>query len=117
MGEERLTGKARLRLVLLCGEIVSAAQQIEVVAGTIAAHLVRQFNKAQVHSAAGSLREGGFTSRLHVPLYSQGPPHCEPFLQPLAVRFPSARPIRCWLLRYSCTKAPFRYIKEGVTLP
>ena len=67
-----LAGKAHLRLVLLGGEIVGAAQEIEIVAGTIAAHFVHQLDKAQVHGAAGRRDEGGFTSRLHIPLYSEG---------------------------------------------
>ena len=40
MREERLTGKAGLRFVLLGGEIVRAAEEFEVVAGTAAAHFV-----------------------------------------------------------------------------
>ena len=59
-GEEWFAGKARLRLVLFRREIVSAAQQIEIVARTIAAHLVRRFDKAQIYSPSRSLRYGGF---------------------------------------------------------
>ena len=40
MREERLAGKAGLRFVLLGGEIVGAAEKVEVVAGTIAADFV-----------------------------------------------------------------------------
>jgi hypothetical protein len=61
MREEWLTGKARLRLMLLGGEIVSAAEEFEVVARTVAAHFVYQFDKAQVHGATGRLGDDRFT--------------------------------------------------------
>ena len=74
MGKVGLAGEARLRLVLLGGEIVGAAQEVEIVARTVAAHLVHQLDKAQIHRAAGRLRYGRFTSRFHIPLYSEGRP-------------------------------------------
>ena len=46
MREERFAGKARLRFVLFGGEIVGAAKKFEVVAGTVAADFVDQFDKA-----------------------------------------------------------------------
>src|SRR5271163_2440493 len=92
MGEKRLAGEASLRLVLLCREIIGTAQELEVVARTVAAHLVHQLHKAQIHSPPRSLRDGGFTSRVHIPLYSDQPPNCEPFLRNAGGRFPIARP-------------------------
>jgi hypothetical protein len=61
MRKKRLAGKARLRLVLFGGEIVSAAEKFEVVAGTVAAHFIYQFDEAQVHGATGRLRDDRFT--------------------------------------------------------
>ena len=49
MREERLAGEARLRLVLLGGEIKGAAEKFEVVAGAVPAHFVHQLDKAQVY--------------------------------------------------------------------
>ena len=56
-----LAGKARLRFVLLGGEIVGAAKELEVVAGTVAAHFVQQLDKAQIDGAPRGLADGGLT--------------------------------------------------------
>ena len=55
MRKERLAGKARLRFVLLGGEIVGAAQQLEIVAGTVAAHLVRSARQSANPQCGGQL--------------------------------------------------------------
>ncbi len=65
MREERLAGKARLRFVLLGGEIVGAAKEFEVVAGTVAANFVGQLDKAQVDGTARFGADGGFGRGLH----------------------------------------------------
>ena len=49
--EERLAREARLSFVLLGGEIVGAAEEFEIVAGTIAADLVHQLDEAQINGA------------------------------------------------------------------
>jgi hypothetical protein len=53
MRKERLAGEASLGLVLLGGKIVSAAEELEVVARAVPAHLVHEFNEAEIDSAAG----------------------------------------------------------------
>ena len=46
-----LAGKANLALVVFGGEVVGAAKQVEIVAGAVLAHLVDQFDEAQVDGA------------------------------------------------------------------
>ena len=69
MREVRLAGKAGLRLVLLGGEIVGAAEEFEVVAGAVAAHFVDQLDEAQVHCATSCLGDGGLTRGFHKQFY------------------------------------------------
>ncbi len=69
MRKIRLAGKARLRLVLLSGEIVGAAKEFEIVAGTVAADLVHQLDKAQINRAPCSRSDAGFSGRVHVGAY------------------------------------------------
>ena len=69
MRQVRLAGKARLSLVLLGGEIVGAAQEFEIVAGTVAAHFVQQLDKAQINRAPCSRSDAGFSGRVHVGAY------------------------------------------------
>ncbi len=64
-----LAGKAHLRFVLFGGEIVGAAEELEVVAGAAAADFVHQLDEAQVHGAARREADGrfghGFHGRFH----------------------------------------------------
>ena len=65
MREERFAREARLRLVLLGGEIVRAAEKFEVVARTIAAHLVHQLDKAQIDGTPCGWRNRRFRGGFH----------------------------------------------------
>ena len=66
MREVRLAGKAHLRFVLLGGEIVGAAEESEIVAGTVLAHLVQQLGETHIHGPPGRDADHGFAERIHV---------------------------------------------------
>src|SRR5579863_2261584 len=65
MRQERLAGKTCLGLVLLGGKVISAAEELHVVAGTVLADFVHKLDKAQVHCAAGGLGYRGFSGWIH----------------------------------------------------
>ena len=65
MREVGLAGKARLRLVLLGGEIVGAAKEVEIVAGAILAHLVQQLDEAHINGAPRRDANRRFARRVH----------------------------------------------------
>ena len=69
MRQVGLAGKARLRLVLLGGEIVGAAQKVEIVAGTVLAHLVEQFAETHVNGAPRRDADRRFAGRVHCYVY------------------------------------------------
>ena len=60
-----LAGEARLRFVLLGGEIVGAAKKIEIVARAIVAHLVQQLDEAQIDGAPRRDANRRFAERVH----------------------------------------------------
>ena len=64
-----LAGAARLRLVLLGGEIVGAAQEFEIVARPVAMHLVGQLDEAQVHRAPRGDADDRIARRVHISLF------------------------------------------------
>ena len=63
--EVRLAGKAELRLVLLGGEVVRAAEEIDVVAGPILAHFVDELDEPQIDGAPRADTHRGFSYRVH----------------------------------------------------
>ena len=65
MGKERLARQARLGLMLFGGEIVSAAEELEVVARTVAADLVHQLDETKVNGAAGGFGNRRFRCGFH----------------------------------------------------
>ena len=65
MREVGLARKPRLRLVLLGGEIVGAAQKFEVVAGAVPAHLVHQLDEAQIDGTPCGWRNRRFRGWFH----------------------------------------------------
>jgi hypothetical protein len=82
MAQVGFAGEANLPAMMFRGEIVGPAQQREVVSGTIPAHLINQFDEAQVHRPLGSgahARQIGrrFHSR---GLYSNSTAYQMPFL-------------------------------------
>ena len=77
-----LAGKAQLRLVLLGGEIVGAAQQVDIVAGAILADFVDQLDEAQIDGAPRTDAHRGFSDRVHDGYYSALPLRADHFACP-----------------------------------
>jgi hypothetical protein len=68
MREVRLATAAELRPVMLRGEIVSAAQKLQIIGGAIAADLVQQLGKAHVDSMPSGETDSRVSCRAHVQL-------------------------------------------------
>jgi hypothetical protein len=68
MRQKRLAGLPQLRLVLLAGEFIGAAQQVGVVAGAVRAHLGHQLVEARIHRALRRFRHQGLRRRGHIRL-------------------------------------------------
>jgi len=65
MGKVEVAGLAALGTMLFGGKIVSAAEQIEIVARAIAANFVHQLDKLQVEHTLSNGIAGGFAFRTH----------------------------------------------------